>query len=68
MALASPEVYAKAALAALQPDPRETVSEWADKFMRLPSESSESSEPGRWLSGLAPVSWTGWKGVNYELH
>lgn len=49
--LATPEKYRDAAHAALAPDPRETVSEWADQFMRLPS---ESAEPGRWRTSRFP--------------
>lgn len=51
MPLASPEIYRHAAFAALAPDPRETISEWADEFMRLPS---ESAEPGRWRTSRFP--------------
>ncbi|MCB0073369.1 MAG: phage terminase large subunit family protein [Caldilineaceae bacterium] len=50
-ALAPPERYREAALSALAPDPRETVSEWADQYMRLPS---ESAEPGRWRTSRFP--------------
>ncbi len=49
--LASPETYRAAAFEALKPDPRETISEWADQFMRLPSVSSES---GRWRTSRFP--------------
>jgi phage terminase large subunit GpA-like protein len=51
MALASPSIYEDAARAAIRPDPRETISEWADKFMQLPS---ESAEPGRWRTSRFP--------------
>lgn len=36
---------------ALHPDPRETVSEWADKFMILPT---EDAEPGPWRTSRVP--------------
>ena len=51
MALATQDVYRKAAQEATRPDPRETISEWADRYMRLPS---ESAEPGRWRTSRFP--------------
>ncbi|MGQ9686258.1 MAG: phage terminase large subunit family protein, partial [Thiobacillaceae bacterium] len=39
-------------IAALEPPPRQTVSEWADENRRLSSEAS--AEPGQWRTDRAP--------------
>ena len=51
MPLASPTIYHEALVAGLTPDPQETISEWADTYMRLPS---ESAEPGHWRTTRFP--------------
>ena len=38
--------------AVLAPPPNMTISQWADKYRRLSSESS--AEPGRWRTSKAP--------------
>ncbi|MCA9466885.1 MAG: phage terminase large subunit family protein [Nitrospira sp.] len=48
---ANPELLAQDFWAALQPDPDETVSEWSDTFMRLPS---EAPFPGKWRTDRFP--------------
>ena len=39
-------------LGTLKPPPNLTLSQWADKYRRLSSESS--AEPGRWRTSKAP--------------
>lgn len=51
LALAEPSRYSRALIAGLQPDPIETISEWADKHMVLPSWASES---GPWRTSRTP--------------
>lgn len=50
-ALAAPSCYTAAFLAGVRPDPDETVDEWADKFVHLPSHVAEH---GQWRTRRTP--------------
>ena len=54
-------VYLNAFLRGLEPDPKVTINEWADRYRVLPSESS--SEPGRYKTDRMPYL----KEIAYEL-
>lgn len=51
LALTDASSYQKAFQQGLRPDPLQTISEWADEHMRLPS---WSAEPGRWRTSRTP--------------
>ncbi|MDI6808246.1 MAG: phage terminase large subunit family protein [Candidatus Eisenbacteria bacterium] len=52
MGLTAAEIYGNSFARGLMPDPALTISEWADKFRVVPSESS--AEPGRWRTSRVP--------------
>lgn len=51
VALAHPAVYRVAFLAGLRPDPLQTIDEWSDEHVQLPSYVAES---GRWRTSRTP--------------
>jgi len=46
------ECYAEAFSRGLQPDPEQSVSEWADEYFELPT--GLSAEPGKWRTSRTP--------------
>lgn len=51
VSLAEATIYSETLIRGIQPDPIQTISEWADSEMVLPS---WSSEPGRWRTSRTP--------------